>query len=127
SMIEPFPLIEISGPPLQRGRQYGRQAAARIRKGASQYLAQLQALSLDGAGVAALVREYLPVIERFEPAYVEEMRGIAEGASVPFEEVVLLNARTDIVKLATRPTARDRLLAQAAPDGCPGVVVLTGG
>jgi isopenicillin-N N-acyltransferase-like protein len=123
-MIEAFPLIEISGAPHQRGREYGRQAAARIRKGASQYLAQLKALSLDSAGVAALVREYLPVIERFEPAYVEEMRGIAEGASVPFEDVVLLNARTEILKLATRPEARARLLAEEDPDGCTGVVVL---
>lgn len=109
---------------MERGRQYGRAAAARIRKGASQYLAQLKELSLDSAGVAAVVREYLPVIEGFEPAYVEEMRGISEGASVPFEDVVLLNARTEILKLATRPEARARLLAKEDPDGCTGVVVL---
>ena len=125
-MIEPFPLIEISGSPLERGRQYGRAASARIRKGASQYLSQLKELSLDSAGVATLVREYLPVIERFEPTYVEEMRGISEGASVPFEDVVLLNARTEILKLATRPEARARLLAKEDPDGCTGVVVLPG-
>jgi isopenicillin-N N-acyltransferase-like protein len=125
-MIEPFPLIEISGPPLERGRQYGRAASARIRKGASQYLSQLKELSLDSAGVATLVREYLPVIEGFDPAYVEEMRGISEGASVPFEDVVLLNARTEILKLATRPEARARLLAKEDPDGCTGVVVLPG-
>jgi isopenicillin-N N-acyltransferase like protein len=123
-MIEPVPLIEVSGSPLERGRQYGRLAAARIRKGASQYLEQLQKLSLDSAGLAALVREYLPVIEEFEPSYVAEMRGIAEGASVPFEDVVLLNARTEILKLAARPEARARLLAQEDPDGCTGVVVL---
>src|SRR6202007_1167277 len=107
-MIEPFPLIEISGPPHERGRQYGRLAASRIRKGGSHYLAQLQQLSLDAAGVAALVREYLPVIEAFEPSYIEEMRGIAEGADIPFEDVVLLNARTEIIKLAN-PQIRARL------------------
>ena len=62
SMIQPFPLIEISGPPRERGRQYGRQAAARIRKGTSLYLTRLKELSLDSAGVLALVRDYLPVI-----------------------------------------------------------------
>ena len=50
------------------------------------------------------MRDYLPVIEAFEPTYVEEMRGIAEGADVPFEEVVLLNARTEILKLARAAT-----------------------
>src|SRR5580698_9842383 len=107
SMIEPFPLIEISGPPRERGRQYGRQAAPRIRKGTSHYFAQLKQLSLDSAGVFKLVRDYLPVIEAFEPVYIEEMHGIAEGAGVPFEDVVLLNARTEILKLA-QPEIRAR-------------------
>ena len=121
-MVEPFPLIEISGAPRERGRQYGRQAADRIRKGTSHYVAQLKDLSLDRDGIASLVRDYLPVIEAFEPAYIEEMRGIAEGASVPFEDVALLNARTEILKLA-RPEIRARLTAQEDPDGCTGVVV----
>jgi isopenicillin-N N-acyltransferase-like protein len=123
-MVEPFPLIEISGPPHERGRQYGQKAADRIARGTSHYLAQLKGLSLDAAGVSALVRDYLPVIEAFEPTYVEEMHGIAEGANVPFEDVVLLNARTEILKLAARPDLRARLAGDDDPDGCTGVVVL---
>ena len=122
-MVEPFPLIEISGAPRERGRQYGRQAADRIHKGTSHYLAQLKDLSLDRDGIASLVRDYLPVIEAFEPAYIEEMRGIAEGAAISFEDVALLNARTEILKLAN-PAVRARLLTQEDPDGCTGVVVL---
>jgi len=122
-MVEPFPLIEISGPPRERGRQYGQKAAGRIKKGATHYFAQLKELSLDAKGVAALVRDYLPVIEAFEPSYIEEMRGIAEGADVPFEDVVLLNARTEIIKLAN-PAIRARLKTPEDPDGCTGVVVL---
>ncbi|MET4385443.1 isopenicillin-N N-acyltransferase-like protein [Bradyrhizobium sp. F1.4.3] len=122
-MVEPFPLIEISGPPHERGRQYGQKAADRIRKGTSHYFKQLKELSLDAKGVAALVRDYLPVIEAFEPSYIEEMRGIASGADVPFEDIVLLNARTEIIKLAN-PEIRARLKTPEDPDGCTGVVVL---
>ncbi|MDQ8729258.1 C45 family peptidase [Bradyrhizobium sp. LHD-71] len=122
-MVEPFPLIEISGAPRERGRQYGRQAADRIRKGTLHYVAQLKELSLDRDGIAVLVREYLPVIEAFEPTYIEEMHGIAEGAAIPFEDIVLLNARTEIIKLA-KPEVRARLAAKEDPDGCTGVVVL---
>ena len=122
-MVEPFPLIEISGPPHERGRQYGQKAAGRIKKGTSHYFAQLKELSLDAKGVADLVRDYLPVIESFEPTYIEEMRGIAAGADVPFEDVVLLNARTEIIKLAN-PKIRARLKTPEDPDGCTGVVVL---
>jgi isopenicillin-N N-acyltransferase-like protein len=122
-MVEPFPLIEIAGPPRERGRQYGQKAAGRIKKGTTHYFSQLEELSLDAKGVAALVRDYLPVIEAFDPNYIDEMRGIAEGADIPFEDVVLLNARTEIIKLAN-PAIRARLKMPDEPDGCTGVVVL---
>ena len=123
-MAEPFPLVEVSGPPRERGRQYGRQAGARIRRGVEHYTAQLTRLSLDNAAIRGLVNEYVPQMERFDPAYVEEMRGIAEGAGLPFEAVALLNARTEILKLAARPDLRARLAGEDEPDGCTGVVVL---
>ncbi|MDE2200737.1 MAG: acyl-CoA--6-aminopenicillanic acid acyltransferase [Rhodospirillales bacterium] len=119
--MDAFPLIEISGPAHVRGQQYGRQAAARIRRGIAHYASQLAAMAFDTAAVAELVRTFLPIIEQFEAGYIQEMRGIAEGAEVAFEDIVLLNARTEILKLATRPALRARLAAQ---DGCTGVVVL---
>ncbi len=114
-MTEPFPLIEVSGPPHERGRQYGRQAATRIRKGIAHYTAQLARLSLDRAGIASLVRSYTPVIESFDPTHLEEMRGIAAGADVDLPDIVLLNARTEILKLAEQPQLRAAL---AEAEGC---------
>ena len=116
-MVEPCPLIEVSGPPRERGVQHGRAAASRIHKGVAHYGAQLDRLGLDARGVARLVQRYLPVIERFDAGYVEEMRGIADGADLAFESVVLLNARTEILKLAEQGQTE-------APDGCTGLVVL---
>lgn len=125
-MVEPCPLIDVSGPPRERGRQYGAQAAGRIARGVSHYSDQLQGMGLGWPEIRALVDDYLPVIERFEPAYVDEMRGIAEGAGVPFEQIALLNARTEILKLGSRPDLRARLAAAEDQDGCTGVVALPG-
>ncbi|MBM3220086.1 MAG: acyl-CoA--6-aminopenicillanic acid acyltransferase [Candidatus Rokubacteria bacterium] len=124
-MIEAFPLIEMSGPPRERGRQYGRQASARIALGVEHYATQLAKMSCDWPTIRGLVQDCLPRIEAFEPAYVEEMRGIAEGAGLDFEAIVLLNARTEILKLGSG--AGGRLSARApAPsdDACTGVVAL---
>ncbi|WP_458095206.1 C45 family autoproteolytic acyltransferase/hydolase [Roseomonas sp. WA12] len=115
---EPFPLIELSGTPGQRGRDYGRQAAPRIRRSIEHYTLQLAA---DGHGVEKVrgwARDFLPRIEAFDGAYIEEMRGIAEGAAVPFEDIVLINARTEVLQLGKRNAASKE------PDGCTGVVVL---
>ncbi len=118
----PFPLIEVSGPPDTRGRQYGRQARDRIDKGIGHYGEQLARLELSRDRLNALIGAYLPVMERFDAAHVAEMRGIAEGADVPFEDVVLLNARTELLKLAADPKLRARLTGEL--DGCTGIIVL---
>ena len=47
----------------------------------------------------------VPVVEKFDPAYVEEMRGIAEGAGVPFAGIMLMNARTEMVAAARKQQA----------------------
>ena len=122
--MEACPLIELSGSPHERGQQYGRQAAVRIKRGIAHYGAQLAKLDLGRDALRGLIRDYLPVIERFDVSHVEEMQGIARGAEVEFEQVVLLNARTELLKLAERPDLRRRLAAAEEPDGCTGVVAL---
>jgi len=109
-VVQPCRLIEISGTPHERGIQYGRQAAREIAQAVGHYGAQAEGLGVDPGRLAQIVREYLPVLENFDPRQVEEMRGIAAGAGVSFEQVVLVNARTELLK-------KDKT------DGCTGVVV----
>ena len=117
--VPPFPLIELSGAPEARGESYGRQAADRIRRSLGHYDAQLKQGGLDARRIHALARGFVPRVEAFDPAYVAEMRGIASGAGVAFEDVILLNCRTEILQLAKRgtPTEDD-------PDGCTGAILL---
>ncbi|HSW04438.1 C45 family peptidase [Aquabacterium sp.] len=127
-MVEPCPLVEVSGTPHQRGLQHGHQAAARIRRGVADYSAQLGRSGFGDAELRDAVAGYLPVIEGFDVHYVAEMRGIAEGADVPFEQIVLLNARTELLQIASRRQRAQQRQAGAPvddePDGCTGVVVL---
>ncbi len=118
---EDFPLIEVSGGPRERGRQYGEQASGRIRRGIEHYSSQLSANELQWSDHKDITRRLQPKIAAFDPNYVEEMKGIAEGAGVEFAAVVLLNARTELLKLATR-----RHNGQPSPEGdeCTGLVVL---
>lgn len=115
-------LIEIAGAPHERGRQYGAQAAPEIRRGISHYSAQVRDLQLDDAELARIVAAYLPKIEGFAPDYVEEMHGIAAGADVPFHHIVMLNARTEVLKLALNRVLRESLL-DIEPDGCTALVI----
>lgn len=120
--IQAFPLVEISGPPRERGRQYGKQAADRIHGGAGHYQAQLGAMSLRPDDIRDLVRGYLPQIEAFDPTYVEEMRGVAEGAAIDFEAIVLLNARTEILWLGKKLAAGKKKPEE--PEGCTSALAM---
>lgn len=119
--IDPFPLIELSGGAEARGRQYGQHAAERIRKGIAHYGGQMAKDGADAARIRRLALDFLPRIEAFAPHFVEEMRGIAEGATVELADIVMLNCRTEVLQLAKRnPAAED----DRNPDGCTGAILL---
>lgn len=121
---EPFPLIEVSGGPAERGFMYGRAAKERIGASIAHYKAQTRRLQLSDSDIGRVVRNYLPMIERFEPKYLEEMHALAEGAGLAFEDIFFINARTEILKLAARPELKAQLADSDVPDGCTAVVVL---
>jgi len=118
--MEPFPLISVGGSPRERGCQYGKAAADRVRHSARIYLDVLHRLLKSEADIDALIGRLLPQVNAFGAEYIDEMHGIAEGAELPFAHVFLINARTEIVSLAHR-RARE-----TEPDGCTGAVILPG-
>jgi isopenicillin-N N-acyltransferase-like protein len=115
---DPFPLIEIEGLPEARGLAYGRHARERILKSIALYSGALRQLGMGQTALADAVGSLLPAIESFAPDLVVEMRSIARGAGVTFEEIVLVNARTELLQIAARARASDR-------DGCTGAVLLS--
>ena len=123
-MPTPCPLIEVEGPPAERGHQYGRLAGERIALGIQHYAAQLANSDFDNAALRDAVAGYLPVIEAFDAGFVTEMRAIAAGAEQPFENIVLLNARTELLQIARRRARAVAAIDGDDPDGCTGVVVL---
>ncbi|WIM11114.1 C45 family peptidase [Enhydrobacter sp.] len=114
----PFPLIELSGNAHERGLQHGRAVADRIKCGIAMYAESLVRNGVDWPELERRAEALLPTIEAFDAAYVEEMRGIARAADVPFAGIVLMNARTEMVVGARK--AREPLL----PDGCTAALAL---
>ena len=115
----PFPLIDLSGSPRERGRQHGQAAADRLRRGIRMYAESLLANGVDWKELERRAERLVPQIEKFDPAYLEEMRGIAEGANEPFAAVMLMNARTEMVA-----AARKQHVEKHFPDGCTAALAL---
>ncbi|KAK7715954.1 hypothetical protein SLS57_006705 [Botryosphaeria dothidea] len=82
---------------LQIGHTHGTKARSQI-EGSIAFYAGLfkETAKLDWPRVRTTALEFEPVIRRKWPAYLEEMRGIAEGAGVELADVLALNVRTEI-------------------------------
>jgi len=82
-------VAETRGTAYERGRQYGAQLAEHLRRRApARPLRPATAVADDGDAIAGRMLRYL---ERHEPALPDEMRGLAAGASLPFEAIFHLN------------------------------------
>lgn len=93
--IAPFPLISIHGKAHERGVQYGRQAADRIDRTFSIYSDDFEQIGMNS--VRQFARGFVDRIGTYDPEMIEEINGIAEGSGRPVEDIIAINARTEIL------------------------------
>lgn len=120
-----FPFFVVSGRPRERGRSYGEQAADRIAVAAELYRGALAKLPGGAAEVSALAERFLREVEDFDTDQSEEMRGISEGSGVPLQDILLINARRELISMVAWGTAVENddectaaaVLPEASADG----------
>jgi isopenicillin-N N-acyltransferase-like protein len=96
-----LPRVRVAGAPYERGRQYG--SAARVRVNLSvQAYQQVFAhyAGWDWPAVRRAAAAFQAPIAAFRPAYLEEMRGIADGAGLDLADVLAINVRTEVMYAA---------------------------
>ena len=111
-----FPLIEVSGSSYQMGYQHGAQAADLIQK----YMLWIEKLTgkpRDWLCHNAIA--FLPMMEALSRAFVEEVRGLADGADISFEEAVLCQARAEAGHLHEGGCTGFALTGSATVNGSP--------
>jgi isopenicillin-N N-acyltransferase-like protein len=118
-----FPHVRVQGKPRERGRQYGEQARERIGRSIAAYRAVFRHYAgWSWSKVTREARRYEEPIAAYGAAYLEELRGIADGAGVDFDDVLAINTRTEVMFAAR---ARDAARASAsALAGCSAFCVL---
>ncbi len=92
-----FPLIEVCGSARERGQQHGQKARARIERSIASYARLFAWCGIDWAGAQRLGAGYRELIGDLDPALLEEIEGIAAGAGRRLDEILALNARTEIL------------------------------
>jgi len=90
-----FPLVEVSGTAREMGFQHGAQAAPLIHK----YLLWIEKSTGKERGeLGQRALAFQPAIEALSPLFVEEVRGLAEGAGISFAEAMICQARGEAAR-----------------------------
>jgi predicted choloylglycine hydrolase len=107
-------VLDVSGTPRERGLTHGRAMKAEIREMLEPFRKDLeQTMGVDAKTFAARFlakTDFMPAIEKHTPGLLDEVRGIAEGAELPFEEVYLWQLADEIWSMG-KWSVRDKCTA----------------
>ena len=92
-----FPIFEVHGTPHERGRMHGKLARTRIDHSVATYARLFAYCGIDWRGAQVLGAGYRDVIGSFDAELLEEIEGIAAGSGRRVNEILALNARTEIL------------------------------
>src|SRR5690242_5270098 len=118
-MARQTPIIVSEGDPYARGYHLGRSAAERVERTVASYMMLFaQRAGLERDRVLREAERFIPAIDAYAPALLEEMRGIAAGAGRDVREIVAANARTELMYGVGRPECTSVAVGpQASADG----------
>jgi len=92
-----FPVIDLQGSPYERGLAHGTRARARVERSLANYARLFELCGISWGDAQSIARRYRPFVARIGEQYLEEIEGIAAGAGRRVEEILALNARTEIL------------------------------
>lgn len=120
-----YPSIRVKGGPRERGRQYGEQARELVRRSVTAYAAVFDYYAgITWEAACAQAERFIEPIEAYDDRYLDEMRGIAEGAALDFGDILALNLRSEFMFAQGAKAAAGEPAPR--PKGCSSVAVLPG-
>lgn len=92
-----FPILDISGSPYERGLAHGQRARTQVAGSIRCYAAMFANAGFDWAAAQQRASQYRDTIAECGGGLIEEIEGIAEGSGFAVNEILALNARTEIL------------------------------
>lgn len=98
--MEKFPFLELEGTSYEIGYQQGKHFKEQIQNNIHCYQEMFQDYSnLKWERAKELSTRFVTVITEYNPDYLEEIRGVADGSGFDFEDILALNCRSELVFL----------------------------
>jgi len=93
----PIHHVSVAGSALERGVRIGQLTQSKVAYSLDTYERLFALCDITWAQAVQQGLGYLDALSALSPNYLEELQGIAQGASVDFESLLALNCRTEIL------------------------------
>jgi isopenicillin-N N-acyltransferase-like protein len=94
----PIPIFTVQGSPYELGKEHGAKCKQRILKNVSDtWDGLLQLLSCKKSDIVDDLQVYSEKIRECHPSFESEMEGVADGAGISYDDIVLLNSQINIL------------------------------
>ena len=105
-----IPQITLTGTPYEKGFRHGSQCREQVLCSLTTYRERYAAQrNLTWEEARRIAARFVPVFEGNYAVYTQEMRGIADGAGLDFEDILTLNLRSEILYTGLRDLPEDAL------------------
>ncbi len=94
----PIPVVSVRGSPFELGKEQGAKCRERITKTvADTWSGLVNYLGCNKSDIQGDLSIYSDKIRACHPSFVKEMEGVANGAQVSYDDIVLLNSQINIL------------------------------
>lgn len=117
-----LPVLDLAGDPGKRGRDHGAALKDDIAHNIDIYLERFAKLGHDSKTVLGESEKWLPVLDRLDPEFTAELRGVAAGSGFGLPEIAMLNVRYELIINMFKKAGGSAAVASA--DGCTSFAIL---
>jgi len=117
-----IPVIVSRGTPYEIGFNHGKQAAEKVRASFDFNYRTFRTDLFSEKELTDISMRFAQNVHAWNPDYIDEIRGIADGSGMRFEEIMMLNCRTELQKMVWNRRGEDETL-QSGGESCTSVAV----
>jgi isopenicillin-N N-acyltransferase-like protein len=117
-----IPVIDLGNDPRERGRMHGDGLRFDIAQNLDTYFRRFANLGYSRDTMLSESEKWVPELERLDPEFSAELKGIAEGSGFSIPEITMLNIRYELIVGLMKQAATAG--TRAGIDGCTSFAIM---
>ena len=118
-----IPIIDLGSDPRERGRLHGDALRSDIEQNLDIYFRRFAVFGCSRETILSESEKWIPHLDRLDPEFTAELKGVAEGSGFSIPEITMLNVRYELYAGLVKQTA-SAAATRAGVDGCTTFAVM---